>query len=322
MAEGETVLRRKLAAQRQEVQPAPDSGAKLWRTAFARAAHEAFGLDLATDALRDERLSLTEVLDMIPAHALMAVLEGPDTALGLLVMSPALTAAVIEAQTMGRVGQQPALPRRPTRTDAAMCAGLIDRALTTLELSLASSADLVWAGSFRYASFLEEARTLGLLLDDLPYRALLSEIRIEGGARSGQLMLILPAEGRGPQPVPQQPARSQQERLEWEAALTESVLEAELVFEALIGRIKLPLGQANALVPGAVLPLDGARTDNVVLRLSGGGSLPAARLGQHRGQRAVKLVLPEAALAAVLPPGFSQPAGQTLTADSAPPPPG
>ena len=56
-----------------------------------------------------------------------------------------------------------ASPRKPTRTDAAMVAGLIDAALAGLEQALLQEADLVWAGGFRYASFLDDARPIGLL---------------------------------------------------------------------------------------------------------------------------------------------------------------
>lgn len=295
MAERETVLRRKLGAQSPAEAASADTGARSWRTAFARAAREEVALDLGTTALRDERYSLAEVLEIVPPQSLLALLEGPEMALGLLVMSPSLSAAVIEAQTMGRLSPSPAPPRRPTRTDAAMCAVIIDRALATLDVALGASADLRWAGGFRYASFLEEPRALALLLDDLPYRALISELEIGGaGARQGLMMLVLPAEGRGPAPVaPQLPSRDQQARQDWQRALSEAVLDSAIAIEAQMGRILLPLGQARALQPGAVLPLSGARTDQVQLHVAGGGTLPPARLGQHRGQRAIKITLAE-----------------------------
>lgn len=306
MAERETILRRKLAAQGKGEAVAADSGARQWKTAFARAARDEIGLDLTVASLRDDRLSLTELLDFIPTQALMAMLEGPESGLGLLVMSPSLTAAVIEAQTMGRLGPLPAPPRRPTRTDAAMCASVIDRALTLLETALATAPDLTWTAGFRYASFLEEARALALLLDDIPYRALISELEIAGGARQGQLILILPAEGRGPVPAePPQHGRSLRDHQSWQLALTEAVLTSEIVLEAQMGRIRMPLSQAKALTIGAVLRLDGARTDSVTLNVAGGGSLPSARLGQHRGQRAVKLAIADLmALADPLPPSL------------------
>jgi flagellar motor switch protein FliM len=110
-------------------------------------------------------------------------------------------------QTMGRISPQPPVPRKPTRTDAAMVAGFVDSALQDLELSLASDADLIWAGGFRYASYLDDPRPLGLLLEDVPYRVLAAEVSLSRGAKAGQVLLALPAEGRGKRPsAPRPPA--------------------------------------------------------------------------------------------------------------------
>ena len=50
---------------------------------------------------------------------------------------------------------------------------MVDAALEGLEIALAEEADLIWADGFRYASFLDDPRPLGLLLEDIAYRCLL-----------------------------------------------------------------------------------------------------------------------------------------------------
>src|SRR5690606_32291969 len=100
-----------------------------------------------------------------PDRALIVMLEGPKDGLGLLVLSPEVLAGILEMQMVGKVSPAPPLSRRPTRTDAAMVSGLIDRAMGGLESELLQSDDLIWTSGFRYASFLEDARPLALLLE-------------------------------------------------------------------------------------------------------------------------------------------------------------
>lgn len=283
------ILRRKLAAAR-PVETGAETGARAWRVAFARAARDCIGLDLSVSILRDDRRSLGELLDLIPDRALLAVLEGPDQGLGLLAISPDLMAAVIEAQTIGRVTATAPIPRRPTRTDAAMSARLIDSALVTLETTLANAPDLTWTGGFRYASFLDEPRPLGLLLDDVPYRLLACDLDIAGGLRQGRVLLALPAEGRGPRPAPAPPPGETPVTAQaWQVGLSGAVLGAEVALDAVIGRMRLPLAQAMTLEAGMILPITGARVDQVTLAVPGGDIVATGKLGQHRGMRALKL---------------------------------
>lgn len=289
MAEQGSILRRKLATAR-PVETGAETGGRAWRVAFARAARDCIGLDLAVPILRDDRRSLGELLDLVPDRALLAVLEGPGQGLGLLAMSPDLLAAVIEMQTIGRVTATAPLPRRPTRTDAAMSARLIDVALATLETALATSPDLTWTAGFRYASFLDEPRPLSLLLDDVPYRLLVCDLEIGGGVRQGRVLLALPAEGRGPKPAPAPPADETPVTAQaWAAAMQGAVLGSEVTLEGVIARTRLPLAQAMALEVGMILPLKGARIDQVAVSVPGGVVVATGKLGQHKGMRALKL---------------------------------
>ena len=285
------VLRRKLAATARPADAGVETGGRAWRVSLARAARDCIGLDLSVPVLRDDRRSLGELLDLMPDRALLAVLEGPERGLGLMVLSPELLAAVIETQTIGRVPSNPPVPRRPTRTDAAMSMRLIDAALAGLEAALATSPDLTWTAGFRYASFLDEARPLGLLLEDVPYRVLACDVDIANGRRQGQVMLALPAEGRGPRPEPAAPAdETPLTAKAWQAALHGAVLGADVVLDGVIGRMRLPLAQALALAPGALLPLTTARIDAVAIIAPGGETVATGKLGQMRGMRALKLL--------------------------------
>jgi flagellar motor switch protein FliM len=283
-------IRRKLAAGRAPA-PAEVAGVERgWRMALARGARDALALRLEVTSLALGRRSLTELLELPPPRALIAVLEGPGEALGLLVLSPTVLAAMIEVQTMGRVSPAPAASRKPTRTDAAMVAGFIDRALADLDAGLQADPDLVWAGGFRYASFLEDARPLALLLEDAAYRVAEAAVDLGDGAKSGAILLALPADGRGRRPAPPAAPRTEPPPEQvFAEALTQQVMQVDCVLQAVLTRITLPLSAVMAAQPGDVLPLPFASLDRVAFEGMDGRRLGEGRLGQNRGMRAVRL---------------------------------
>lgn len=284
------VIRRKAAAGRLEVQDGAPGADRGWRLALARAANDEIALPLDVARMSVTRRSLAELLEVAPERALIAVLEGPGDGLGILTLSPPVLASMIEVQTMGRVGSGTPAVRRPTRTDATMVAGVIDRALEDLEAGLEYDPDLLWAGGFRYASFLDDPRPLGLLLEEDSYRVLDADVRLAGGSRSGQILLALPADGRGraPRPMPEAtPAPVAQ--AQFTKALTDQVMVTEAELAAVLHRTTIPLSHVMGLEPGAILPMPMAALDRIVLQGLDGRQLAVGKLGQNRGMRAVRL---------------------------------
>jgi flagellar motor switch protein FliM len=197
---------------------------------------------------------------------------------------------MIEAQTIGRVKSGEIALRRPTRTDAAMVAGLIDAALRGMEHNLADEADLVWAGGFRYASFLDEPRPLGLILEDTTYRVLRCEVDLAAGARVGEVILALPAEGRGQGPTLKPGADAATDHShQFIQALAERVNGASSGLEAVLARLRLPLADVLAFEVGMVLALPDAALGQISLEGLDGRRVGLGRLGQNRGLRAVRL---------------------------------
>lgn len=66
-------------------------------------------------------------------------------------------------------------------------------------------------------------------------------------------------------------------------------MQVEAQLEAVIARVKLPLGQVTSLREGDLLPLPLAALDRVGLDSSSGQTVGQGRLGQNRGMRAVRL---------------------------------
>lgn len=281
------VIARKVARVRAVVAEGVPGADRGWRLALARAARDQLKLELEVTGLGLATHSLGELLDLPAPRALIAVLDGPRDGLGLLVISPDVLAAMIEQQTIGRVTPQAAVARKPTRTDAAMVAGMIDAALSGLEQALAEETDLTWAGGFRYASFLDDPRPLGLLLDDAAYRVLRAEVSLGLGAKTGVILLALPAEGRGRAPA--KLAVKVAAGPDFTEVLAETLGGAGCVLDAVLTRVSLPLSTVMGLAVGEVLALPVAALGRIVLESIDGQRLAEGRLGQNRGMRALRL---------------------------------
>ncbi|OYU18722.1 MAG: flagellar switch protein FliM [Rhodobacteraceae bacterium PARR1] len=285
------VLRRKIAqAGTQRLGAVAGGGAeRAFRLALARAARDAMGLALDVTQSAQDRLALAELVDLPPDRALMLMLDqnGGD-GLGLIVLSPPLLSGLVEMLTTGRVTAAPPPNRRPTRTDGAMLAALVDAALAGLDTALADDADRIWAAGWRYAGFVEETRTLGLLLEDAPYQVIRAEVALMDGAKSGPLILALPeraaASGNTAEPAPATDHS-------FSAHLAAQVDTVTARLDAVVGRLTLPLARLATLLPGETLPLPLAGIDRVRLVGLDGRLVGEGRLGQARGLRAIRLTM-------------------------------
>ena len=282
-------MRKKLMSGQQAAEGGPGAD-RAWRVAFARATRDMMQLPVDFTSLTTTRLSLPELLDLPPERALILMLEGPAEGLGLLILSPDLLTALIEVMTMGKCGTQPPEPRKPTRTDAAMLSPLADIALSHLEEALAEESDLIWASGFRYASFIEEARSLGLLLEDVAYRVLTARLSMAHGARVGDMFLVLPADGRGRRPRAKPNSLSTTvARPAFAAALSTRVASASCQLDAVLARVSMPLADVMRLSVDTVLPLSTAALDQISFEGLDGRRVAEGKLGQHRGMRALRL---------------------------------
>lgn len=285
------VMRRKITASKAALAEGGPGADRGWRLALARAARDRLSMALDVTALSIHNRSLAELLEMPPLHALIAVLQGPADCMGLLVLSPTVLAAMTEAMTLGKVATAPLVTRRPTRTDAAMVADTLDTALEGLDAVLAQEADLIWAGGFRYASFLDDPRPLGLLLEDIEYRVISTEVSLGHGARAGAILLALPAEGRGQHPALPFGGQKSDENdgPVFAQALASQVEEANCILDAVLSKVSLPLARVLDLKIGEIVTLSRAGIDRIHFEGLDGRALAEGKLGQHRGMRAIRL---------------------------------
>lgn len=306
--QAQTVLRRKAEAGRQNsgevAEATPDKAISL---AVTKAARETLGLEVTVDAARERRLSLADLPEAIEEFSLLMLIEGPGEALGVIAIPPATLSAIIEMQTTGRLGRVTPEPRRPTRTDAAMAADLVDALLVAIEDELGTTESAVWAGGFRYASCLEDPRPLEMLLEDLPYRAWTIDLAMgETGPRRGSLLWVVPAQGRGKRVLLSGPRDSAAARAEdradreWSERMEVSVTATQAVMETVLHRFTLPLSTVMSLKPGMTIPLPSDALTRLRVE-AGGRMLSLARLGQHSGMRALRLIGDEAEDAEIIP---------------------
>ena len=273
---------------------------RAFRLALGRAAQAVPGLDLRVTALTEGRQTLAELLELPPDRALLAVVEGPGEGLGLMVLAPVVLATLIEVQTMGRSAPGAPVLRRPTRTDAAIAAGLIDRVLAVLAETLDDGPDRAWTAGFRYASYLEDPRPLDLLLEDAPYRVFRATVMLSP-EREGAVILALPASGRALAPVgAAQPAAGPPPPPPVTLAQTGLAVSAELT--AVLHRLSLPLSAVLALKPGDTLAIPASALDRIAIEGLDGRGLGEGKLGQNRGHRAVRLAARAGAASAPPPP--------------------
>ncbi len=297
MADGaqQDVLGQKAQAAQRAFEARGMSPAKALRRALSRTADVNWDLALVTQGVNIEVLDQDGVVDGLNPADLLILIDGPDGALGLVVIDREVITGLIEVQTIQQVTQMPVdTDRVLTPTDAAMMAPMIDGTLQRFVENLGEHPLLPQIEGFQFGAMLEDARSAGLLLNAASYRAFHAEVDIALGRRRGKLSFILPerrkpkgngangAENAGPGPHEEVFGR----------------VPARL--DAVLAHLSLPLNKAQALKPGDLVPLPHDALDRVELSAGRGRTVVVGRLGQLNGMRAVRLTLPAAASAGAM----------------------
>ncbi|WP_051909593.1 FliM/FliN family flagellar motor switch protein [Paenirhodobacter enshiensis] len=261
--------------------------------AVTRAGQDVLGLMIEVPAVTERHMTLADLPEVIEDRALRLVIEGPGGGLGLMVLGVEVLSAIVQMQTIGRLCRTDTANRRPTRTDAAMAVEFVDRLLSEIERELAGSAAAGWGAGFRYASWIEEGRPLATLLEDTAFRVWKIEGRLGPAGTGGDMLWVVPADGRGGRGRPPVAAAEGGDAPppadpDWDTRLSRSVLGAHARLDAVLNRMALPLSEVLALRPGMEIPLPGAEIGAILVEAEG-RRLARGRLGQFRGQRAVLL---------------------------------
>lgn len=294
-------IARKIMAGRPRPDPAVMTVDRALHIAFARAAEHLMKLPLRMPRLTDGLSTAAEITEILPDNPLLLLLDGPDEALGLMALGSDAFSALIEMMMLHRLADHPPPPRRPTRTDALMISGYIDQTLAECEGLMEDSADIAWLGGFRHGAHLADARPLALMLEDPVYRVFRMTLAFgmpassDAEIRTGEVVLCLPAKGRGAAPpitdtaTPERRAAEGAAQAQWQAALERAILPAPAEVRAIVARVSLPLAQLVGLEAGQFLPLPGASLGAIQVETADDRLVGLAELGQGNGHRALRL---------------------------------
>ncbi|HGG64770.1 MAG TPA: FliM/FliN family flagellar motor switch protein, partial [Rhodobacteraceae bacterium] len=279
---GLSTLQRKAGAGRGDDAPGM-TPAKALRLALSKAAQDELLLALRVQGVAESRVNQPGLLGALSDDLLLLLLEGPQGGLGVAALDIQALAALIEVQTMGQVLKSPATQRQATATDSAMCAPLLDRVLQEFEGHLAGSSAERWATGFRFGERVENTRLLGLRIDEADYRLFRISLDMADGAKKGELLLALPAEGCVQRKTGADGGQS------WARMLQKAVHVSHAELLGVLHRTQMPLAAVTAFKIGDLLPVPQSAIGEVLLEGADGRAVGVARLGQQNGYRALRI---------------------------------
>ncbi|QIE41849.1 hypothetical protein G5B39_07700 [Rhodobacteraceae bacterium SC52] len=283
-ATSSSILQRMAGAERTPPDHGVVSPFGAMRLALSKAAQDIVKANLVGGQVADLRVTLRGMEDVLPEGGLWVVLQGHGRTRGLICVDPSLLAALVQAMTTGKVTGSDIATRRPTQTDALLVRRVLGCVLDTFVLRLAGHPAEDWARGFQPRDRVSDPARLPHVLPDVVYRALSMEVDICGGLRSGSLVILLPRTG-GEEVSPETVQRAA-----FAEAMGKTLRSATAELEAVLHRIRMPISEMTALEPGMVLTLPRDSLANVVLHGCDGRVVGRAKLGQSRGNRAVKLI--------------------------------
>lgn len=291
---------------------APDHGVVspfgAMRLALSKAAQDIVKAKLIGGQVTDLRVTLHGMDEVLPKGGLWVLLQGHGRTRGLICVCPSLLAAMVQAMTTGTITGSEISPRPPTQTDALLVRKVLGCVLDTLVLRLAGHPAEDWARGFHPRDRVSDPARLPHVLPDVVYRALSMEVDINGGLRSGSLVILLPRLGG------ERAATEVNEQAAFAEAMERTLGGAPADLEAVLFRLHMPISEMTDLQPGMVLKLPREALSNVALHGCDGRVAGHAKLGQSRGFRAVKLLAEKRASGAVKPAGEEWPGASTLAA--------
>jgi len=279
--------------------------ARAWRLALVHGLSESASLILTMD---DLQTSMVEPIDMprLLGQGDLAILMESNIGFGVALLDVQTMAALIEAQTMGRVLVRAAAPRAPTPTDAAMVADPLDRVLSLFETHGKGVAGAEVCFGMRFATPLADGRAVMLALPDAPHVLHDMTLAFGGTERRGKLRLILPEKPPVPDAAPVGDPN-------WQSRIEQNLMGAQAELVVVLTRLHLPIELVTNMKPGDMLPISAKSLSQVSLTTCTGSIVAQGRLGQAGGNKAMLLdrlseVEMPSALPAALPAG-ALPAG-------------
>lgn len=280
------ILRRMAEQPQTDVADSPLTSSRAVRIALTKVAQDSVGLAVNVLAIEEEVLPLDDMLTGLSDELMLVGVDRGGALAGVLGVDMQMRAAVVEMQTARMVAEKPVEFRNATRTDKRMCDPLLSGLLQALPHAVVGTAFSGWLDGTVLGDLLASSRAAGLLLRDQNYRIIRMRVSFGATAREGMIALALPLTTEdAPHPVTPEPEAN------WRALFRAGVADAPTAFEAELCRFQMPIGQAENLTIGDLVPLPGCTVASVRLRALDGTAVRHARLGQSNGKRAVRIAV-------------------------------
>lgn len=270
--------------------PAP-TPARAAGIAVGRAADRLYGLPVRTLAVRPGALTLAELPELLPDLPMVAVLQGPGDLLGAIALCSQAVAALVEWQALGRVTMRALDRRRPTRSDAMLCAEFVDALMRELAAEMEGLDGFEALSGYRFLTHLDDPRPLSLMLEDRPLRSLTLDLAMGAQERrEGRVLLALPqpaATARprpdvaAPRPTPAPPPPR--------PSLVEPMRDAPVAVAAVLCRKRVSLAELRGFLDGRPLSLPRGCLSQAVLETAAGQVLASGKFGEAEGCHALRL---------------------------------
>ncbi len=267
----------------------PLTTARAVRILLPQVAQDTLGLSLSVSSIAESEAELDDMLASLEDGLMLVRLERGTHAAGLLALDAELFGAAVETRTTGKLRGKSAAPRTPTSVDRVLCDGMIKGLLERFPDAVRQTKWDGWVDDVLAGTMFKDARTAGLILQDVRYRIVQMSIDLDGTDRQGNLVLVLPLPR--PAPKPEVPTAPQPD---WSTALGEIINDVPATLTAELHRFSLPLAQMQRLQVGDVVPLQGCSVSSVRLLDATKRSVATAKLGQSGGMRAIRLETPPA----------------------------
>lgn len=280
------ILRRKAVSGKATPMAAAMTPEAAMKLAFGRAGRPLLGLGLRMIGFGIERATVAGLIRAVPEAGLVMTLRRPAGGIGVLIVDPEMTAALIESETMGRVGRSTGARRSPTRIDALIVGAFVDAALAQFDEVAGDLSIAAAVCGWRVSEMIGEVASMALVLEDVAMRKFRIGFDFAGGARSGEAQIALPID-------PPRPAAPPGEEAEGFAHdLQARVMAAPAEVQAVLARMTLPLDLVSTWQPGSLLPLPREALLSVRLEDIDGVAVARGKLGQMNGNRALRLMAP------------------------------
>lgn len=279
-----TILRRMMGQQRGDTADNPPPSSRAIRLALTKSANDVAGLVMTVTGMTDSAQPLDTLIAELDPDLMLMQLEREGRLVGLMALNMQMRAAVLEMHTVGEVLPVEAETRVATSTDKLMCEPFLGSFLESLPEATFRTEFEGWADDVIIGEMIPDSRVAGLILDNREYRLLDLTIDLGASERVGRILVVLPAI-----PVTAELIDDIDDEEDWNARFQASVSEAPACLDAILHNFEIPLGKAQSLKVGDVLPLLGCTVSSVRLMSSDQQEVGQAKLGQMAGKRAVRI---------------------------------